>query len=130
MMQRILTAVTAVAIIGATMSNSSAVNGRGGGNFRAWEYHPWTFGWRYWTWRRCGWGSHLCAPVGWGASYGDLAGADVAGGPPNLEYSMPTPLLIGPADPHALHCHRDQETVSVPTDNGGTRQVTVRRCYP
>jgi Ni/Co efflux regulator RcnB len=32
--------------------------------------------------------------------------------------------------PRGLDCRRSQETVTVPSEAGGVRQIVVRRCYP
>ncbi len=37
-------------------------------------------------------------------------------------------VVLPPEPPRALTCQRSQQTVTVPTDEGGTRQITVTRC--
>jgi hypothetical protein len=38
-------------------------------------------------------------------------------------------VLVQPQPPAALACQRSQEVVTVPSEEGGTRPITVTRCY-
>jgi hypothetical protein len=42
-------------------------------------------------------------------------------------YAPPTVVYV-PLPPQALTCHRSQQTVTVPSEEGGTRKITVTRC--
>ena len=41
---------------------------------------------------------------------------------------LPATLAIPPAPPYELSCERSYETVTVTSDNGGTREIKVTRC--
>jgi hypothetical protein len=45
-----------------------------------------------------------------------------------LTYAMPERVVFVPEPPRALSCHHSQETVTVPSEEGGTRQITITRC--
>jgi hypothetical protein len=44
-----------------------------------------------------------------------------------VNYAPPTVVYV-PLPPQALTCHRSQQTVTVPSEEGGTRKITVTRC--
>jgi hypothetical protein len=39
------------------------------------------------------------------------------------------PVLIGPAITHTPACTLSRETKSVPSEDGGEKQITITRCY-
>jgi hypothetical protein len=43
-------------------------------------------------------------------------------------YALPERVVYVATPPRALSCHRSQETVTVASSLGGTRQITVTRC--
>lgn len=45
-----------------------------------------------------------------------------------VTYPPPAQVVYVPVPPLSLSCHRSQQTVTVPAEAGGTRQVTVTRC--
>lgn len=46
---------------------------------------------------------------------------------PTETYTVPTPTVVVPP-PAPLTCHRTVQTVTVPVEGGGTRQITITRC--
>ena len=61
--------------------------------------------------------------------YGGLVVADEAiGVEPVVNVSAPQPLgpVILPS--YVLSCHHSQEIKTVPSEEGGTREITIRRC--
>jgi len=42
--------------------------------------------------------------------------------------ALPVQIIYVPEPPQALSCHRSEQTVTVPAESGGTRQITVQRC--
>jgi hypothetical protein len=73
-------------------------------------------------------GYGLSGGLGYGP-YGGLVVADqVIGGEPVGYVSTPQPLgpLIPPS--FVLQCHHSEETKMVPSEDGGTREITIRRC--
>jgi hypothetical protein len=69
---------------------------------------------------------------GYSAYYSPFYSGAVVAVPPYDGASMtyaPAPEVVYVAvPPQALTCHRSRETVTVPTEAGGTRQITVTRC--
>ncbi len=61
--------------------------------------------------------------------YGGLVVADYANGV-ELAEDVLTPQALGPVIPASfvLSCHHSVETVKVPSEDGGTREITIRRC--
>ena len=61
--------------------------------------------------------------------YGGLVAADQAIGI-DLAGDVSTPQVLGPVIPASfvLSCHQSVETVKVPSEDGGTREITIRRC--
>jgi hypothetical protein len=58
--------------------------------------------------------------------YGDVVPpytADVG-----MSYTPPAQIVYGPEWPQVLGCHHSEQTVTVPAEAGGTRQVTITRC--
>jgi hypothetical protein len=50
-------------------------------------------------------------------------------GPDNIiNYAAPTTVVYVPEPPRALSCHRSHDTVTVPSETGGTSKVIVTRC--
>ena len=45
-----------------------------------------------------------------------------------MTYAPPAQVVYVPEPPQALGCHRSEQTVTVPAEAGGTREVTVTRC--
>ena len=45
-----------------------------------------------------------------------------------INYAAPTKVVYVPEPPRALSCHRSQDTVTVPSETGGTSKITVTRC--
>lgn len=45
-----------------------------------------------------------------------------------MTYAPPAQVVYVPEPPQALGCHHSEQTVTVPAEAGGTRQVTVTRC--
>jgi hypothetical protein len=45
-----------------------------------------------------------------------------------VSYAAPTTVVYVPEPPRALSCHRSQETVTVPSETGGTSKITITRC--
>jgi hypothetical protein len=43
-------------------------------------------------------------------------------------YAPPAMAVAAPEPPQALSCHRTQEIVQVPSEEGGTRKITITRC--
>ena len=43
---------------------------------------------------------------------------------------VPAPQILGPVIPptFVLSCHRSQETVTVPAEDGGSRKIRITRC--
>jgi hypothetical protein len=48
--------------------------------------------------------------------------------PENAVSYAPATVVYVPLPPQALTCHRSRQTVTVPAEAGGTRQITVTRC--
>ncbi len=102
-----------------------------GWGYRGWDYGGWGYrGWGYgnWGYRRWegygGWGIWpYVAFGGWPLDSG-LGAAPLYA----LSYGLPAPVFVLRAAPRALSCHRSQETRTVPSEEGGTRQITIRRC--
>ena len=70
---------------------------------------------------------------GYGAYYAPFYSGGIVAVPPYapanaVNYVLPPRVIYVPEPPRALTCHRSRETVTVPTDTGGTRQITVTRC--
>jgi hypothetical protein len=69
-----------------------------------------------------------------GRRYGGLYGGYYLGIPASDGYNsievVPAPQSLGPvvSPTFALSCHRSQEVITVPTENGGSRKVTITRC--
>ena len=64
----------------------------------------------------------------YGAFYGDLAGV-----PPYMPgdmatYAPPATVVYVPEPPQALGCHHSEQTVTVPAEAAGTKQLTITRC--
>jgi hypothetical protein len=45
-----------------------------------------------------------------------------------VTYVTPETVVFVPEPPRALSCHRSQQTVTVPSEAGGTREITITRC--
>jgi hypothetical protein len=45
-----------------------------------------------------------------------------------MTYSTPDPVVLAPEPPRAVGCQHSQQTVTVPSENGEPRQVTIIRC--
>jgi hypothetical protein len=45
-----------------------------------------------------------------------------------INYAAPATIVYVPEPPQALSCHRSQDTVTVPSETGGTSKITVTRC--
>ena len=61
--------------------------------------------------------------------YGDLVVADYANGV-ELADDVSAPQALSPVIPAsiALSCHHSVEVVKVPSEDGGAREITIRRC--
>ncbi len=61
-----------------------------------------------------------------------LYGGGVVAVPPyapvSMNYVEVPRIVYVPLPPQALTCHRSRETVTVPSEAGGTRAITVTRC--
>jgi len=57
--------------------------------------------------------------------YGDIPSYTVDAG---MSSALPAQIIYVPERPAALGCHHSEQTVTVPAEAGGTRQVTVTRC--
>jgi len=60
---------------------------------------------------------------GYGGYDGDVAMPAEA---PEVALTYITPLMIEP--PAALTCHRTEQVVTVPAEEGGTRDIKITRC--
>ena len=61
--------------------------------------------------------------------YGGFVGTDQGmGGAPVVNVSAPQPVgpLVSPT--FVLQCHHSVETVTVPSEEGGTREIKISRC--
>ncbi len=144
-MKRILIGIVAASAIGAAAlaspSTADALSGGGWGyggfGYRGWGYgraaYPgWGLlgsgygGWAYRGWGYGGWGTWPYFALGGWPLYGGLEAVPFYARPSGL----PTPVLFLRASPRALNCHRSQETRTVPSEAGGTRQIVIRRCQP
>ena len=48
---------------------------------------------------------------------------------PDYFGEAPLQMFVAPSEPpHSLDCKRSQSTVTVPSEDGGTRQIIVTRC--
>jgi hypothetical protein len=45
-----------------------------------------------------------------------------------INYAAPPTVVYVSVPPRALSCHRSQDTVTVPSETGGTSKITVTRC--
>ena len=45
-----------------------------------------------------------------------------------MTYSTPETVVLAPEPPRAVGCQHSQQTVTVPSENGETSQVTIIRC--
>ena len=123
----IATAISFAAAIAETTSTADARGGgaraASGGQSHPWKHHGWA-GARH----HCGWGGCDRRQSFAYDGYVDVAPypTDV---PSSLGYFPPMAYFLTGL-PHGLNCRRSQETVTVPSEQGGTRQILVRRCYP
>ena len=46
----------------------------------------------------------------------------------STSYAPPERVVYVPLLPQALSCHHSKETVTVPAEGGGTREITITRC--
>ena len=44
------------------------------------------------------------------------------------DYSPPVTGVVAPPSPPPSACHRNEETFTVPSEGGGTRQITIINC--
>jgi hypothetical protein len=45
-----------------------------------------------------------------------------------ITYAPPERVVYVPLRPQALSCHHSKETITVPAEGGGTREITITRC--
>jgi hypothetical protein len=45
-----------------------------------------------------------------------------------VPYATPETVVFVPESQRALSCHHSQQTLTVPSEDGGTRQITITRC--
>ena len=45
-----------------------------------------------------------------------------------VSYPPPTIVVFAPGPPRALSCRHNREIIEVPTEEGGTRHITITRC--
>ena len=45
-----------------------------------------------------------------------------------MTYAMPEDVAFVPEPSRTLSCHHSQEIVTAPSEQGGTRQITITRC--
>jgi hypothetical protein len=70
---------------------------------------------------------------GYGAYYSPFYSGALVAVPPyaadaSMTYAPPPAVVYVAEPPRALTCHRSRQTVTVPAEAGGTRQITVTRC--
>ena len=130
-MKKLLIAIAAALSIAAMIAQTTrTADARGGGGRAAWggRSHAWAHhGWAG-ARRHCGRGN-----CGRQQSLAYDGYVDVSPYPPDVLPSMgyfPWTGYFLTGLPHGLNCRRSQETVTVPSEAGGVRQVMVRRCYP
>jgi len=132
-MKKILIGLAAAISITAAIAETTRTADAGGGGGRAasggWSHAG---GHRAWAgaWRHCGSGGFNC---GRRRSVGYDGFVDVPPYSPDVLSSMgyfPPMAYFLAGSPYVLNCRRSQETVTVPSEEGGTRQIVVRRCYP
>jgi len=120
-------ALSITAVIAQTTRTADARGGGGragwGGRSHAWAHHGWAG-----AWRRCG-----RSDCGRQQSFAYDGYVDMSPYPPDVLPSMryfPPNAYFLTGLRHGLNCRRSQETVTVPAEAGGVREVIVRRCYP
>lgn len=45
-----------------------------------------------------------------------------------ITYAAPERVVFVAVPPRALSCHHSMQTVTVPAELGGTREITITRC--
>ena len=60
--------------------------------------------------------------------YGGLYALPAYGDDSNSGYAQPANVVYVPVSPRARSCQYLRETVTVPAEGGGTRDVTITRC--
>jgi hypothetical protein len=71
---------------------------------------------------------HGHAPGGWPFFSGGIVAVPPYAPVNWANYAAPPSIIYVPVPPRALTCHRTRETVTVPVQAGGTRQITITRC--
>ena len=72
-------------------------------------------------------------PGAYNAGYWPFYGGGIVAVPPYADvnavnYVQPPTIVYVPLPPQALTCHHSVETVTVPSESGGTRAISVTRC--
>ena len=127
---KFLIAVVTFALVATTSVAGAA--GRGGagvhrGGFQRGGMHP-IFNRGAVHRRGARYGSHR--GLRYGSAYGGVyLGIPTHNGYDHVEVVL-KPKALGPVIPptFVLSCHRTQETVTVPAENGGSRKITITRC--
>jgi hypothetical protein len=60
--------------------------------------------------------------------YGNLYGGYLLGYEPTSEIALPEQIRAVPTPAATLSCHHSRETVTVLSEEGGTREITIIRC--
>jgi len=130
-MKKLLIAIAAALSVAAVIASmASTADARGGGGRAAWSgrSHAWVHRGGARAWPHCRRGD-----CGRPQSLAYDGYVDVSPFPPDVLSSMdyfPSRAYFVTGLPRGLNCRRSQETVAVPSEAGGVRQIVVRRCYP
>lgn len=97
---------------------------------------PWTMGTKAHAAHGFHFSNHLHAGHhhgAYGAYYSPFYSGGIVAVPPyaptaDMTYTPAPTVVYVPLPPQALTCHRSRQTVTVPAEAGGTRQITVTRC--
>lgn len=64
----------------------------------------------------------------WWPLYGGYVDLPPAGYGDFITYVLPEPVIPASQPPPPLQCQHSEETVTVPAEDGGTRQIRIVRC--
>lgn len=130
---KILTAVCALGLVIYAGAAGAAGRGHAGGWHRgghgvSGHYNGLRHGGRHGGFFRRGRGWRWGGYPGYyyGGDYLVLPGVDEWTFPPTPQLPPPPPPLVPPT--FELTCHHSRQTVTVPAEGGGSRQITVNRC--
>jgi hypothetical protein len=62
------------------------------------------------------------------APYGGIVAVSPYAPDEAMTYTTPEPVVFVPILQRALSCHKSKQTVTVPSEDGGTREITITRC--